>query len=60
MKITRLEKVQDQWQLEATCKGEIFEIGKHEQDTEVKAITYSFLEIEEKNNRVEIKIVYDI
>ncbi|MFX0077333.1 MAG: archease, partial [Candidatus Hermodarchaeota archaeon] len=46
--------------LEATLKGEKFDLLKHEIGIEVKAITYSFLNIEEKPDKVVIDIVYDI
>ena len=50
----------DQYELEALLKGEIFDTDKHEIGTEVKAITYSFIEILESKNNVEIKIVFDL
>lgn len=50
----------EKWSIHATARGELFELGRHFQDTEVKAITYSYLQIEEKKERVDIKIVYDI
>ncbi|MCK4371022.1 MAG: archease, partial [Candidatus Lokiarchaeota archaeon] len=40
--------------------GEKFDKNKHEIGCEVKAITYSFMEIEEKKNSVKINIVFDI
>jgi SHS2 domain-containing protein len=46
--------------LGAIIKGTKFDKQLHEPGTEVKAITYSFMEIEEKKNRVIIKIVFDI
>ena len=48
------------WILYARGEGEIFDPEKHFQDTEVKAITYSYLDIAESENRVDIKIIYDI
>lgn len=50
----------DQYELEALLKGEIFDTDKHEIGTEVKAITYSFIEILESKNNVIIKIVFDL
>ncbi len=55
-----IKKVNEQFQLEANLKGEIFNKKKHEIGTEVKAITYSFMEILEKEGKVEINIVFDI
>jgi SHS2 domain-containing protein len=48
------------WILTAVGEGEIFNPEKHFCDTEVKAITYSYLDINESQNEVEIKIIYDI
>ncbi|MHA1720594.1 MAG: archease [Promethearchaeota archaeon] len=47
-------------ELHAVCWGEIFDPEKHIPDTEVKAITYSYLEINEAKKRTDIKIVFDI
>ena len=48
------------FEIHAKCQGEVFDPSKHNPDIEVKAITYSYLEINEEKNRTEIKIVYDI
>ena len=48
------------YELEALLKGEKFNPSKHEIGTEVKAITYSFMELKESEEQVEIKIVFDI
>lgn len=58
--IDRLENENNIWTLHAIAQGEPFNLEKHIQDTEVKAITYSYLEISEEINRVDIKIIYDI
>jgi len=50
----------DNYQLKAIAKGEKFDKSTHEIGTEVKAITYSFMNIEEKQNEVTIDIVFDI
>ena len=55
-----IEKTDNKYKLKATVKGEKFDKNKHEIGTEVKAITYSFMNIEEKKNKVEIDIVFDI
>lgn len=46
--------------LKALAKGEKFNKQYHEIGIEVKAITYSFMNIEEKKDRVQIDIVFDI
>jgi len=40
--------------------GETFELGKHPQGTEVKAITYSAMQILEKEEYSEIFVIVDI
>ncbi len=51
---------QKKYLINAVAKGEKFDKFKHEPGTEVKAITYSFMNIEEKKNKVKINIVFDI
>ena len=48
------------WNLKVKCGGEVFNPESHFQDTEVKAITYSYLEINQQHDRVDIKSIYDI
>ncbi len=55
-----IEKFNDNFKLRATLKGEKFDLIKHEIGIEVKAITYSFLNIEEKHASTIIDIVFDI
>ena len=55
-----IEKFSANYKLRATLKGEKFNLDKHEIGTEVKAITYSFLNIEEKHEITTIDIVFDI
>jgi len=54
------KQVDGKYHLHAVGQFETFNLEKHFQDTEVKAITYSYLDIQETPNRVDIKIVYDI
>ena len=58
--IRRIEKINNNYKLQATLKGEKFDLNKHEIGIEVKAITYSFLNIEEKHASTIIDIVFDI
>ena len=58
--VSKIEKFNDNYKLQATLKGEKFDLVKHEIGIEVKAITYSFLNIEEKHASTIIDIVYDI
>lgn len=58
--VKSIEKIEDKYKLNAVVRGEKFDKDKHEIGTEVKAITYSFMNIEEKKNKVVIDIVFDI
>jgi len=46
--------------IRATGKGEMFDLKKHPQGTEVKAITYSAMQIYEKEERTDIFVIVDI
>jgi SHS2 domain-containing protein len=58
--VTFVKKKNDQFELSASIMGEVFKRSKHKIGTEVKAITYSFMEIEENKEQVKIKVVFDI
>ncbi len=58
--VKSIQKIEEKFKLIAIAKGEQFDRNKHEIGTEVKGITYSFMNIEEKKNKVEIRIVFDI
>lgn len=51
-----------EYKIKCKCYGEEFQIGKHPQGTEVKAITYSAMQIinEPNNNRYELFVIIDI
>ncbi len=55
-----IEKINKHYKLEVTMKGEKFNKKKHDIGTEVKAITYSFINIDESEDDVKINIVFDI
>ena len=46
--------------IKSTAKGELFDSSRHEMKTEIKAVTYSFLEIKQKKEQSEIWIVFDL
>uniref|UniRef100_A0A914UV83 Archease domain-containing protein n=1 Tax=Plectus sambesii TaxID=2011161 RepID=A0A914UV83_9BILA len=50
----------EQWTLKARGWGESFDIAKHPQGTEVKAITYSNMQIHENEGRVDTYVIVDI
>jgi SHS2 domain-containing protein len=59
--VASIDKVKsNQFLLQAYVKGEKFNSEKHEIGTEVKAITYSFMNIEQSDQNVTIEIVFDI
>ena len=60
IEIQPIKKHQDKYYLEAIAFGDKFNKTKHESGTEVKAITYSYMKIEEKKKNVKINIVFDI
>jgi SHS2 domain-containing protein len=60
IKIKYIRKTKNGFELESIMKGERFNIEKHSYGTEVKAITYSYMEINEGKDTVEIKIIFDI
>jgi len=58
--VETIMKKQEKYYLKAILKGETFNKIVHEIGTEVKAITYSFMEINENKENVNIKVVFDI
>jgi SHS2 domain-containing protein len=48
------------WHIVAEARGELFSLDKHHPGTEVKAITYSYIKVEENEGQFEIEIVFDI
>ena len=58
--VSKIEKFNDNYKLQAILKGEKFDLDKHEIGIEVKAITYSFMNIVEKHASTIIDIVFDI
>ena len=60
IKVQPIKKDQKKYHLVANAKGTKFNKSKHEPGTEVKAITYSFMKIQENKDGVIINIVFDI
>jgi SHS2 domain-containing protein len=58
--VKKIKKSNDQYELQAVLRGEKFDKNKHEIGIEVKAITYSYMTIEEDKENVKINIVFDI
>merc|ERR1711991_1247083 len=58
VEVTELDK--KQFRIKAKCEGEEFDLKKHPQGTEVKAITYSAMQIIDKENEGEGAHIYVI
>lgn len=48
------------WRIVSSGEGELLDIRRHPQGTEVKAITYSGMSVEEKEGRCDVYVVVDI
>ncbi len=60
IKVLSIQKRNDRYELKASMKGEVFNKNSHEIGTEVKAITYSYMKIEEKKDNIILELVLDI
>lgn len=60
--ITEFIANSEDFKITCKCFGEEFTLGKHPQGTEVKAITYSSMQIinEPEQNRFEVYVIIDI
>eukprot|EP00240_Pyramimonas_obovata_P012986 CAMPEP_0118926198 /NCGR_PEP_ID=MMETSP1169-20130426/3954_1 /TAXON_ID=36882 /ORGANISM="Pyramimonas obovata, Strain CCMP722" /LENGTH=228 /DNA_ID=CAMNT_0006867701 /DNA_START=453 /DNA_END=1139 /DNA_ORIENTATION=+ len=58
LKITKFDR--ENWMITAVGRGETFHRSTHEQGTEVKAITYSAMQINEKEERTDVLVIVDI
>eukprot|EP01136_Pigoraptor_vietnamica_P023584 Opistho-1_new@75830 len=50
----------DAFRIRVTGRGEVFDRAKHTQGTEVKAITYSNMQIHQSESRADIYVIVDI
>ena len=58
VKITLFDR--DNWRIESVGIGEPFELGRHPQGIEVKAITYSALRVTEDVGRTDVLVIVDV
>ncbi|KAK9862279.1 hypothetical protein WJX84_005309 [Apatococcus fuscideae] len=56
--VTQLDR--SSWKIKATGRGETFSKSQHVQGTEVKAITYSAMQVIETNQKTDIYVIVDI
>jgi len=59
-KILKLDKVGDEFQLQAQIWGEKFDARRHRQKVGVKAVTYHRMEIVREPEKVTVKFILDI
>ena len=50
----------ESWTIEAQGSGEVFDHNKHASGTEIKAITYSAMQVEERDGDAEVFVIVDI
>lgn len=60
VEFTNSIKREPEYRLCARFLGEKFDATRHEPDTEVKAITYSYIKVHEGADGAEIEVVFDI
>ncbi|TXT66151.1 MAG: Protein archease [Promethearchaeota archaeon] len=60
IEVESIKKTRESFIIDAQLRGEEFNKEVHEVGTEVKAITYSYMKIEEKDDEVIIELVLDI
>ncbi|XP_065071783.1 protein archease-like [Rhopilema esculentum] len=48
------------FKIKAICRGEPFDLSKHPQGTEIKAITYSNMQIYDKSSTNDVYVIVDI
>jgi len=59
-KVVITEFDRDNFKIRATGYGETFDLSKHPQGTEVKAITYSNMQIHEEDEKKQVFVIIDI
>jgi len=59
-KVHEIKRINEEYLVRGEAYGERFDPSKHEQRTEVKAVTYSLMEVLKKNGEYEVRVVFDI
>ncbi|KAL3998032.1 Protein archease [Acanthocheilonema viteae] len=60
-RIARVIKIdREKFEVQVRCWGESFDLNRHPQGTEIKAITYSNMQVNESSNRTDIYVIVDI
>lgn len=60
IKITKFERSEGSLSIEAEGQGEVFDRQRHVSGTEIKAITYSAMQINEADDDSEVFVIVDI
>ncbi|XP_065081666.1 protein archease-like [Ochlerotatus camptorhynchus] len=62
LEITKFDTEEEKFYIECRCYGEEFDLSKHPQGTEVKAITYASMQINQmpEQNKCEVFVIIDI
>ena len=58
--VYKIEQRTNEWHLTGEVRGEAFDIDRHPQGTEVKAITYAEMEIQKEESHIRLQFVLDI
>ena len=58
IRVTSLDK--QAWRIASVGIGEKFELGRHPQGIEIKAITYSALRVTQSRDRTDILVIVDV
>ncbi len=59
-KVREIAREGEEYRIAGEAYGEPFDPSRHEQRVEVKAVTYSLMEIKEKDGEYEVRVVFDI
>ncbi len=59
LKVTAFQR-DTSWRVASVGVGETFELGRHPQGIEVKAITYSMLRVTESEDRTDVLVIVDV
>ncbi|VDK84016.1 unnamed protein product [Litomosoides sigmodontis] len=57
-KVIKLDR--EKFEVQVRCWGESFDLTRHPQGTEIKAITYSNMQINESSDKTDIYVIVDI
>lgn len=58
VEVTKIDR--ETWSATAVATGEAWDLAKHPQGTEIKAITYSAMKVDERAKRTDLWVIIDI